>query len=359
MTKTLQLQIVTQADRWDACAQAAQAGFMQSWAWADFRQRQGYHSWRYGLFDQADLVGGAAVYHYPHAGAAHLLISPGGPFFLPGYASAGMPLLLEQVRSQSPTAIGWRIEPTLATKPDWLPGFVRAPADLLPSETLLVDLRPSESAILQAMPPKGRYNIRLAARSGVETNFSTDPQAISSFYDRLWDTAQRQEFFAESYGFFINLCQTLFAAGQAEIGLATWRGEVLAALLVVYWGDRATYLYGGSAAAHRQVMAPYALHWAAMQRAKSRGHRVYDFYGYTQDPQHSYAKFSQFKRKFGGERTITIGAQDYFFYDQLADTLVQVFKQLRPQPARDFALNLSATTFQPTDSFQPTQRESV
>jgi peptidoglycan pentaglycine glycine transferase (the first glycine) len=205
---------------------------------------------------------------------------------------------------------------------------VRAPADLLPSETLLIDLCPTELAILQAMPPKGRYNIRLAARHGVETRFTTDSQAIPTFYDLLWDTAQRQVFFAESYGFFINLCQTLFAAGRAEIGLATWQGQVLAAILVVYWGDRATYLYGGSAATHRSVMAPYALHWVAIQRAKARGHTTYDFYGYTQDPQHGYAQFSQFKRKFGGQGATTIGAQDYFFYDQLADTLVNVFKHL-------------------------------
>lgn len=75
-------------------------------------------------------------------------------------------------------------------------------------------------------------------------------------------------------------------------------------------------------------MANYALHWAAMQRAKSKGCHFYDFYGFTRDPQHSYAKFSQFKSQFGGRFVSTIGAHDHFFYDQLADTLIQVWQRI-------------------------------
>jgi lipid II:glycine glycyltransferase (peptidoglycan interpeptide bridge formation enzyme) len=117
---------------------------------------------------------------------------------------------------------------------------------------------------------------------------------------------------------------------MAEIGLATWNDEVLAAILVVYWGDRATYLYGGRNPDHPEVMASYALHWATMQRARFRNCTQYDFYGYTTNPKHSYARFSQFKRQFGGTSTTTIGAHDYFFYDRLADTLITLFKHLHP-----------------------------
>lgn len=113
---------------------------------------------------------------------------------------------------------------------------------------------------------------------------------------------------------------------MAEIGLASWRGNILAAILVVYWGNRATYLYGGRRLEHSEVMSTYALHWAAMQRAKARGCKVYDFYGFTRNPAHAYAKFSQFKSQFGGVLVTTIGAHDYFFYDQLADTLISLFR---------------------------------
>ncbi len=318
--------------RWDDFVRSQQGCFMQSWAWADFKHLEGYRTFRYGIFASDRLVGGSLFYFYPHTHTANLLFAPGAPLLLSGFESAGIALLLQQAKKLAAEqgAIAFRIEPSLSAKPAYLADFVRAPVDLLPSETLLIDLRPSPSDILAAMKPKGRYNIRLSQRHGVITHFTTAAAAIPTFYDLFWATSQRQDFFAEPYGFFINLCQTLFAANMAEIGLATWNDQVLAAMLVVYWGDRATYLYGGRSPEQSPVMSSYGLHWAAMQRAKARHCTEYDFYGYTTDPQHSYARFSQFKRQFGGTPSTTIGAHDYFFYDRLADTLITLFKHLHP-----------------------------
>lgn len=328
---TLRLLDLGERYLWDSLAQAAPAGcFMQSWAWADFKELEGYRTFRCGLFAGEDLVGGCIFYYYPHAGKANLLIAAGGPILPASCPEEGMLLLREKAGclAQELGAVALRIEPLWREKPACLAEFVRAPADLLPCETLLVDLRPDEGEMLAAMKPKGRYNLRLSWRRGVETEFTADSQAIPLFYDIFWETVKRQKFFGEPYGFFINLCQTLFAANMAEIGLARWRGKVLAAILVVCWGERATYLYGGRSFEHPEVMAPYGLHWAAMQRAKARGCTVYDFYGFTRDPNHAYAKFSRFKSQFGGVPVATIGAHDYFFYDRLADTLISLLRNL-------------------------------
>lgn len=336
--QALTVRSLTEADRdcWDALLRSLPNGcFMQSWVWSEFKQLEGYQVFRYGVFERDTLVGGCIFYFYAQAESAgghsaSLLFAPGAPCFLPNFASDGMQKLVEQASQLAQTvgAIALRIEPLCSEKPDYLHEFVRAPVDLLPSETLLIDLRPSTDEILQAMKPKGRYNVRLSQKHGVATHFTQDLQAVPKFYDLFWDTADRQQFLGEPYGFFINLCQTFFAADLAEIGLATWQGKTLAAILLIYWGDRAIYLYGGRSPQHRQVMAPYALHWAAMQQAKARGCQIYDFYGYSQEPKHSYFKFSQFKRQFGGTPVTTIGAHDYFFYDRLVDTLIYVLNQV-------------------------------
>ncbi|HEY9650505.1 MAG TPA: peptidoglycan bridge formation glycyltransferase FemA/FemB family protein [Coleofasciculaceae cyanobacterium] len=328
---TIQRLKISESNRWNAFVQTRPEGcFMQSWAWADFKELEGYQTFRYGLFLQKELVGGCIFYFYSHPGKANLLIAPGAPILPVSFPEEGMQLLMEKaaILARKVGAIALRIEPLRHEKPDYLTGFTRAPVDLLPSETLLIDLRSTESEQLAAMKQKGRYNLRLSWRYGVETEFTTYSQAIPLFYDLFWETVQRQQFFGEPYGFFINLCQTLFTANMAEIGLARWRGKLLAAILVVYFGNRATYLYGGRSFEHPEVMAPYSLHWAAMQRAKARGCKVYDFYGFTRNPHHGYAKFSQFKRQFGGVAVTTIGAHDYFFYDQLADTLIGLFRNL-------------------------------
>jgi len=392
---SIRLLNIEERDLWDNLAKTAPFGcFMQGWAWADFKELEGYKTFRYGLFEltsctiikngqgarsttqqvfcgtgkmpvgdmdcgtgilpvaggleahpttndidcgigilpvQAQkLIGGCIFYYYPHPGKANLLLATGGPILPLEYRAAGMQMLLETARKLAKKlgAIALRIEPLWSEKPGYLEGFARAPADLLPSETLLVDLRASETEILAAMKPKGRYNLRLSQRRGVEIEFTADSQAIPLFYDIFLETVGRQQFFGEPYGFFINLCQTLFAAQIAEIGLARLRGKLLAAILVVYWGDRSIYLYGGRSAEHPEVMAAYGLHWRAMQRAKAKNCQVYDFYGFTRNPSHGYANFSRFKSQFGGFSLTTIGAQDCWFYDRLADTLISLLSNL-------------------------------
>lgn len=316
---------------WDSVVKASPTGcFMQSWTWADFKELEGYQTFRYGLFWQEILVGGCIFYFYPHNSKANLLIAPGAPLLSLPNCEEGMQLLRGKAAALAKKlgAIALRIEPLWTQKLPCLREFVRAPVDLLPSETLLLDLRLNETELLAAMKPKGRYNLRLSWRHGVKPEFTTDSQAIPVFYDLFWETVKRQQFFGEPYSFFINLCQTLFAANMAEIGLAKWQGKVIAAILVIYWGERATYLYGGRSFEHPELMASYGLHWAAMQRAKARDCTIYDFYGFTRKPHHAYAKFSQFKSQFGGVPVTTIGAHDYFFYDQLADTLIGLFQSL-------------------------------
>ncbi len=320
---------------WDKLTQTYHHGcFMQSWAWANFRELDGYQTFRYGLFDElAQLIGGCIFYFYPQRSAANLIFAPAAPLLPPNLETEGMRLLLDQAEKLSQGmgadggAIALRIEPLLLTKPDWMDqNFGRSPADLMPSETLWLDLQKSESELLAEMHPKGRYNIRLSQRHGVETFFTSDDAAIPHFYDLFYETAQRQGFLSEPYGFFIKLCQNLFRAGMAEIGFAKYNGKILATILLIYWGDRCTYLYGGRSENLKQVMPVYALHWAAIQRAKQIGHRIYDFYGYSDDPTHAYYRFSRFKRQFGGKVIKTIGAYDYFFYDRLADTIIRLLR---------------------------------
>jgi len=331
------LKKLSNSDRleWDLLTQSSHHGcFMQSWAWANFRELDGYQTFRYGLFNEFhQLVGGCIFYLYPQRSSANIIFAPSAPILPPNREMEGMQLLLIEAEKlakdvdQSGGAIALRIEPLLFIRSKWIDqNFTRSPADLMPSQTLWIDLQQSEAELLADMHSKGRYNLRLSGRHGVETVFSSDDESIPFFFDLFCETADRQGFLSESYGFFIKLCQTLFREGMAEIGFAKYKDEILVAILLVYWGDRCIYLYGGRSDRDQQVMPAYALHWAAIQRAKQRGCKIYDFYGYSEDLNHAYYKFSRFKRQFGGKVIKTIGAYDYFFYDRLADTIIRLLR---------------------------------
>jgi lipid II:glycine glycyltransferase (peptidoglycan interpeptide bridge formation enzyme) len=303
---------------------------MQSSAWAAFKRAEGYETPRYGLFEAGTLRGGATLLHYPVQGAESFWICPEGPVLPwddPHQARDGLRKLLAVVQelAASRGGLGLRIEPHLPPpRPSLLRNWTRAPIDLNPIHSLMLDLTLSEEQLLAQMRPKGRYNLGLSRRHGVRITCSEHPRDLARFYALFAETAQRGDFFAEPYGFFLNLGSVLFPCRQAELFFAEWQGETLAAILVIYFGRRATYLYGGSSSRHRPVMPTYPLHWAAAQAARARSCREYDLYGYDPFGQsdHAYAGFSRFKRQFGGVRHDNIGAYDYIFYDRLAETLI-------------------------------------
>ncbi len=317
---------------WDALVgSSAESGFMQSSAWATFKRAEGYQTLRYVLFEEGHLIGGASLLTYPAQGSEGLFLCPEGPV-LPWADSAkareGLRLLGRTIerRAEQSGGLGLRIEPHLPPpRPSLMRNWNRAPVDLNPIHSLMLDLTLSEEAFRAQMRPKGRYNLGLAQRHGVAVTRSRAMSDFARFYPLFEETAQRQSFFAEPFGFFLNLGAALFPSGQAELFFAEWQGETLAVILVILFGRRATYLYGGSSSQHRHVMPTYLLHWEAMQGAREHGCVEYDLYGYDPFGQtdHLYAGFSQFKRQFGGRRVDGIGAFDLLFYERLADSLAQ------------------------------------
>jgi lipid II:glycine glycyltransferase (peptidoglycan interpeptide bridge formation enzyme) len=331
---------------WDALtADHHGAGFMQSWAWSRFKELEGYTVVRLGIFEGATLRGGAVAYAFPSPAEGGLVAVPDGPVLdweTPGAAAAFRALLEALLASAAgKRAVAVRVEPRLEAVPAPLGGLARAPVDLVPEETLEVDLGP-DAVMLARMKPKGRYNARLAGRRGVEVVSSTDPADVHEFYRVLAETARYHGFLLEPKSFFINLVQAL-CPEMGRLAFARYKGMTLAAALTVRHGGTVTFLYGGHLPLFPDVMASYALHWHILREAAREGYRIYDFYGYVAPgrPDHPYDRFSRFKEKFGGRHVRRIGSRDVVFYDRLADVALRALRRTpaagRPPAARPVA----------------------
>lgn len=310
---------------WDRLVgKTAESGFMQSWGWSRFKESQGQRVLRLGIEEEDELIAGALVYYVNTSFGASPLEIPHGPV-LPwkeqGRVAQAASLLhkeLSTFASRTGAAI-LRIEPLISGQiPHWPAPLVRSPLDLAPTPTLLIDLSPGEEAILASMKPKGRYNIRLALRKGVEVSWSSHPAAVDDFYFLFELTCRRHDFAGEPKEFFADLLR--IPEPMLRVYFASFRGMTLASAIVIFFADCATFLYGGSLPFFRTVMAPYAMHWQIMRDAKALGCRSYDFFGIAprDDSAHGYGRFSQFKSRFGGSIVTTAGAHDEYFYSQLA-----------------------------------------
>jgi lipid II:glycine glycyltransferase (peptidoglycan interpeptide bridge formation enzyme) len=201
-----------------------------------------------------------------------------------------------------------------------LPGgrFRRAGADIQPPDTVLVDLTPPLDDILAAMKPKCRYNIGLAQKRGVVVCEQKNDNDIEFFYRLLKDTALRDGIAVHSIEYYRSLfdeCNGRSGIIPAQLRLYAARHEDddLAAIVALFRGKQATYLYGASSNIKRNLMSPYALQWKAMQDAKAFGCTVYDLFGIPPDenPSHPMAGLYRFKTGFGGTIVRRPGSWDY------------------------------------------------
>ena len=316
-------------ETWNAFVAAhPQAHLLQSAPWGELKSRFGWSVERVALEGPSEsIVAGAQIlYRRLPYGLGTLAYVAKGPLVDWQDAAQTADLISALDRAaRARGALALSIEPDLPDTPDHAERLIRAGfmpgADTFqPRRTVLVDLGPDEAAILGAMKSKTRYNVRLAARKGVSVRQgSADDVEV---YNRLAATTGARNRFGVRSPAYHRAALDLFAPhGQVAMFLAEYEGEPLAGLVAFCLGRTAWYFYGASSDAHRNLMAPYAVQWAAMRWAKAQGCTTYDLWGVPDEDQQTLeAEFAgrsdglwgvyRFKRGFGGALYRTIGAWD-------------------------------------------------
>lgn len=198
----------------------------------------------------------------------------------------------------------------------------RANSDVLPSNTVFLDLRQNEEIILSRMRPKTRYNILLSNRKGIRVR-RVGMEDLSAWYELYKDTAARNRIFLNDLDYFRTVltarADDTSSPAQVELLLAELDGKPLAAMFLVLSEHRGTYLYGASSSYNRNFMPTYALQWEAMKIAKANGCTEYDMFGVapTPDPSHPMYGLYKFKMGFGGEIYHQMGCWDYPFDEEM------------------------------------------
>jgi lipid II:glycine glycyltransferase (peptidoglycan interpeptide bridge formation enzyme) len=178
--------------------------------------------------------------------------------------------------------------------------------------TALLDLRPNEDALLAAMKPKWRYNIRLAERRGVIVREGT-VENLAVFYRLYQETGARDGFLVRPFAYYEQTWRTFMepvdaSAASAHLLLAEVEGEAVAGLILFCFGSTAWYLYGASSDRQRQLMPNHLL-----RLARGRGCELYDLWGAPDELRESDPMWGvwRFKEGFGASFTPHIGAWDY------------------------------------------------
>lgn len=320
----MKLEILDESRRQDYNRFAARQGggnFLQAWEWGQWQESLGRQASRYFLA-AADGRPQAAIQllHMALPGGRFYLYAPYGPVAAGDFAGPAAAFLIESLRRRFPRALFLRLEPQVP----WpeLPKQARKSANIQPAITMQVALERETEELLGAMHPKTRYNIKLAQRHGVTVQ--SEPAVtpghglyVQELIDLIVQTQARQNYRGHPAAYYRRLIDFFALNGTAEaprlrLYKALWQRQLLACGVMVDFGPTRVYLYGGSAAEQRQLMAPYLLHWQAMLDARLAGLSCYDLGG-SEVSLGGERGFTRFKRGFGGTVVNFAGAYDAIF----------------------------------------------
>lgn len=301
--------------------------FLQTIEWLKFQESMGHKTWRFddGAFKaniiKIDIPFGKNYLYVPHGPELDFDSIKSGLENEVRKFTGQLKLLAKENKSMFV-----KVEPLADSIMEILfpHGFKISRKNIQPKKTVILDLDKSEEELLSDMHHKTRYNIKVAEKHNIILEPISDFEA---FWSLLNKTANRQKFSTHPKKYYKKMLDFFNKDGDIKTQLfsAMFEGRPIAGALMLTYKDTAHYLHGGSDYDHRQLMAPYAMHWGLIQEMKRQGFRYYDFGGSEGD---KWPSLTRFKLGFGGQVTEYPGSFDlpiskfwYFVY--------KVFQKIR------------------------------
>lgn len=297
--------------------------FQQSWEWGRLQEAAGYEILRLGVEEDGALIATATFVKKDLGFGMGYWYCPRGPVVdlgcpISDFEYKAFELIVDGIRrsAENRKNIFLRFEPQ--SQISNLKLQIMRTIDVQPSRTIILDLSRAEEELLDAMHQKTRYNIRLAEKRGVRIT-DAGPDRFDEFWQIMQQTKDRDAFRLHDRDHYRKLIEIGSPSSGDDLehsGLmirlifAEYENEAIAANIVAFFGDTATYVHGASANENRNVMAPFLLQWHAIQRARQLGCRYYDFYGIDEK---KWPGVTRFKRGFNGEEKTFPGTYDMIF----------------------------------------------
>ncbi len=314
-----------------------QTPFTQAWFYGEWQEIMGRKVRRFEVKKDSEIIGFFQIIKYPLLFKQNLLYIPHAPLLLRQPAdSEGQAEFLEEFHKklfeigEEENAIFARFDLyfhnwNYGSKENLNKYFKRVPnyaynsVYFQPKYEWVLNIDKPESELLGNMHPKNRYSIRLAENKGVtieiiENNFvplrgisRREKKYFDIFYELLNQTAKRNKFNLHPKIYYQNIFETL-NSDNAFLVLAKYDDKILAMNLILFFGEIAYFVFGGSSDEYKNLMAPHLSHWQGIIEAKRRNCKIYNFgavdsgkFSAQGGPASGWEGISIFKKRFGGQ----------------------------------------------------------
>lgn len=291
--------------------------FLQSWNWGEANKLLGKKVYRLGFYKGPRLMGVTQMIEEKALRGPHFVV-PGGPI-IDWEDRTLVKFVLKTIRelAKSDRTLFVRVRPDVLSsdrskKMFKKLGFVPAPMHLHAENTWVLDLSPSEEALLAGMRKTTRYLIRKSLGMGLTIKESSDKNDAKILKKLQDETTARHKFVGFSENLFESQIETFGKDDQAKLFICYKDKIPLVAAIIIFYGDFAYYHHSGSTMRFPSIPSSYFLQWKVILRAKELGKKFYNFWGIapTDNPKHRFAGVTIFKKGFGGQGIDWLHAQD-------------------------------------------------
>lgn len=158
-------------------------------------------------------------------------------------------------------------------------GLRKAPTDIQPQRTWMLDLTQDEKSLLAGMRPTSRNLHRNIHKKGVTIDTSSDPDDISILLGFLHEVSDRAGFRPQSDTYLELAAKTLMPSGAAKLFIARLDGQPIAAALSYETGTTRAYAHAAANDEHRRLNAAIPLLVTMILDAKKSGLTHFDMWG--------------------------------------------------------------------------------
>ena len=187
-----------------------------------------------------------------------------------------------------------------------------------------LDLTPGPDELFSNLRSKTRYNVRLAAKKGVEIIEDTTEGGMEIYIRLMQETTSRQKFFSHTPRYYRVMWKVI---GERENSMmrifhAMYNKQPLVTWIIFLFNGKLYYPYGASSDAYREVMASNLMMWEMIKYGHEKSCSCFDLWGSlgpAPDVNDPWYGFHHFKEGYNPVLVKNIGTYDLvykkFFYN--------------------------------------------
>jgi peptidoglycan pentaglycine glycine transferase (the first glycine) len=276
----IELQRCTDQEVWDEYVLENNGHPLQLWGWGQVKTAHGWVADRMFAYEDDIVVAAAQILTrkvpFPLCAFSYI---PRGPV---GQERAGKDFLsaIAAYTKRSHKSVTLSVEPDNSEFP-LHHGWNMSNNHILPPQTIILDLKKSESDLLAAMVKKTRQYIRKSAAEGIVIKQVRSREELEKCMAVYHETSDRAKFELHDDQYYYDVFNLL--GEHSPVFAAYLDHQPIAFLWLAISADTSFELYGGMNQQGQDLRANYALKWFAIRKTKEWGLSRYDFGGLIND----------------------------------------------------------------------------